>query len=198
MTLHPFGTSAVRIDGIPAEFRPHSVFATLSALPGIVDVVVADGSALVVFSKDVAPFDPRPFLARTDASHAPEPTLHTIEVRYDGADLADVAAALRMSPEELVARHCARTYDVELVGFSPGFAYLGPLDPALALPRRPQPRPRVPANAVAIALARTAIYPHATPGGWHLLGHAPDARAFTAETGARFALGDRVRFVARH
>jgi len=194
VTLAPFGTSALRIDGIPAESSSSSVHRALASLAGVVDVVVADGSALVVFAADVTPFDPRPALRLLNASRDAAPVLHVIDVRYDGADLSDVARATGLSEEEVVERHAAPTYTVELVGFAPGFAYLGPLDRTLSLDRRPQPRPRVPTGAVGIALGRTAIYPHATPGGWHLLGHAPDARAFSADTGARFALGDRVRF----
>jgi UPF0271 protein len=80
------------------------------------------------------------------------------------------------------------------VGFVPGFAYLGDLDPHIAIPRRSTPRARVPAGSVAIAGHRTGIYPFETPGGWHLLGTAVDFRAFDPEHGATFRIGDRVRF----
>lgn len=121
---------------------------------------------------------------------------HVISVRYDGPDLADVAQRTGLGIDEVVARHSGRWYDVFLLGFVPGFAYLGELDPALVLPRRPVPRPRVSAGSVAIAGAQTAVYPLTTPGGWHLIGRTtavlfdPDA-----DPPATLAPGDRVRFV---
>ena len=72
---------------------------------------------------------------------------------------------------EVAARHAAPTYTCAFCGFAPGFAYLVGLDPALHLPRRATPRTRVPAGSVAIAAEYTAVYPSASPGGWHLLGH---------------------------
>jgi KipI family sensor histidine kinase inhibitor len=82
------------------------------------------------------------------------------------------------------------------MGFLPGFAYLDGLDPRLELARRETPRPRVPAGALAIAGVQTAVYPFASPGGWHLIGRVVDAAMFTPEAGARLAFGHRVRFVS--
>jgi KipI family sensor histidine kinase inhibitor len=96
---------------------------------------------------------------------------HQVPVVYDGPDLADVAKATGLTIEGVISRHAGRTYTVDLIGFVPGFAYLGELDPALRLDRRAQPRPRVPAGSVAIAGAQTGVYPLDTPGGWHILGH---------------------------
>jgi inhibitor of KinA len=96
-----------------------------------------------------------------------------IDVRYggeDGPDLPDVAHALGLTEAEVVAEHAAGRYHVYFLGFSPGFAYLGPLAERLRLPRRASPRTRVPAGSVAVAGAQTAIYPLPTPGGWHLIG----------------------------
>src|SRR5690606_28286331 len=96
-------------------------------------------------------------------------------------------------------RHSERSYDAFAVGFVPGFAYLGVLDDAPVLPRRAQPRTRVPAGSVAIAGSQTAVYPFATPGGWHLLG-LTTAVLFDAsrERPALIAVGDRVRFEPVH
>jgi KipI family sensor histidine kinase inhibitor len=93
-----------------------------------------------------------------------------IPVRYDGPDLGAVAEKLGLRVDEVVRRHSERSYRVFLLGFVPGFAFLGRLDPALVLPRRTPPRSRVPAGSVAIAGVQTAVYPIETPGGWHLLG----------------------------
>ncbi|MFE4975991.1 allophanate hydrolase subunit 1 [Kitasatospora sp. NPDC056651] len=93
-----------------------------------------------------------------------------IPVRYDGADLAEVAELCGLTVAQVIARHCAVTYRVAFCGFAPGFAYLTGTDPALRLPRRAVPRTRVPAGAVAIADEFTGVYPRESPGGWHLLG----------------------------
>lgn len=95
----------------------------------------------------------------------------TLEVVYDGPDLESVAHATGLTREAVVARHTRASYVVRFCGFSPGFAYLDGLDPGLHMPRRAQPRTRVPAGAVAIAGEFTGIYPRASPGGWQLLGH---------------------------
>lgn len=112
-----------------------------------------------------------------------------------GPDLAVVAEHAGMSEEQVVALHTGRDYRVFVVGFVPGFAYMGPVDPHLALPRRSNPRTRVPAGSVAIAAGQTGIYPVETPGGWHIIGRTPvrpfdDARAEPS----LFHPGDRVTF----
>lgn len=96
-----------------------------------------------------------------------------IPVRYggaDGPDLDEVARRTGLSAARVVELHARGTYRAYLLGFAPGFAYLGVLPEELRLPRRSSPRPVVPAGSVAIAGAQTAVYPLATPGGWHLLG----------------------------
>lgn len=121
-----------------------------------------------------------------------------IPVIYDGPDLGAVARHTGLSEAEVIARHSGRTYDVYLIGFAPGWAYLGALDPSLDVPRRPTPRQRVPAGSVAIAGAQTGVYPFALPGGWHLIGRT-DTVMFDAERDppALLQVGDRVRFEAR-
>lgn len=120
-----------------------------------------------------------------------------VPVRYDGPDLVEVAQRTGLQVSEVIARHTARSYEVYLLGFVPGFAFLGELDPALVLPRRAPPRQRVPAGSVAIAGAQTGIYPLETPGGWHLLGRT-DLTLFDPlrNPAALFQVGDRVRFEA--
>ncbi len=104
----------------------------------------------------------------------PQPHLPvTIPVVYDGPDLAEVSEQTGLSRESVVRIHSEREYIVYMLGFVPGFAYLGDLHPALVIPRRASPRTRVPAGSVAIAGAQTAVYPLTTPGGWHLIGSTP-------------------------
>jgi KipI family sensor histidine kinase inhibitor len=121
---------------------------------------------------------------------------HELPARYDGPDLAAVADLLGLSVEALVARHVATRWVVAAVGFSPGFGYLRPDDPSFAgVPRRSDPRPRVPAGSIAVAAGLGAVYPSASPGGWQLLGRT-DAVLFDVDRlpPARLAVGDVVRF----
>jgi KipI family sensor histidine kinase inhibitor len=116
-------------------------------------------------------------------------------VRYDGPDLETVAHHAGMTPDEVVRRHSGRWYHVYLLGFVPGFAYLGELDPSLVIPRRAEPRSRVPAGSVAIGGAQTGVYPLETPGGWHLIGRTNAALFDPARSPpALLQVGDRVRF----
>jgi KipI family sensor histidine kinase inhibitor len=112
-------------------------------------------------------------------------------------DLAEVARACNLSEAQVIAAHASRSYTVYLLGFSPGFPYLGDVDERLVLPRRTEPRPRIAAGSVAIATQYTAVYPQATAGGWHIIGRTPvtlfDA---AASPPALLAPGDTVRFYA--
>lgn len=128
-----------------------------------------------------------------------EPRSVEIPVCYEGEfgpDLAAVAAFAGRSPQDVVAIHASRTYRVFMLGFMPGFAYLGVLDPRIAMPRRATPRPRVPSGAVGIAGEQTGIYSVETPGGWQLIGRTPLA-PFDPARSVPFLLqaGDAVRFV---
>jgi KipI family sensor histidine kinase inhibitor len=129
------------------------------------------------------------------AGPAVESRDHVIPVRYDGVDLEAVATATALSPAEVIARHTARKYSVDLLGFVPGFAYLSELDKSLQLPRRAEPRPRVSAGSVAIAVTQTAVYPLDTPGGWHIIGHTATTMFDpTRDPPALLRPGDTVRF----
>lgn len=121
--------------------------------------------------------------------------LHRVPVIYDGPDLEETALTLGIGVEELIQIHTQPTYRCFMVGFVPGWAYLGPLPERIRLPRRAVPRTAVPAGTVAIAGAQAGIYPLPTPGGWHLLGRTtlpmflPDQ-----DPPSLFLPGDRVRF----
>ena len=120
-----------------------------------------------------------------------------ISVFYDGEDLPEVARQTGLTAGEVIARHSDRDYRVWLLGFAPGFPYLGVLDEALHLPRRATPRPRIAAGSVAIAGGQTGIYPSESAGGWHILGRTT-ATLFDPQRAEPFLLrpGDTVRFVA--
>ncbi|HEU4647940.1 MAG TPA: 5-oxoprolinase subunit PxpB [Gemmatimonadales bacterium] len=171
-------------------------------LPDIHDVVPAYCAVAVFLSAaaDPAPVEAalRELLRSVPAAvarHESARTVRVIPVVYDGPDLADVAARTGLSTAEVIQRHSSRTYQAYFLGFMPGFAYLGPIDEALVLPRRSEPRRRVPPGSVAIAGAQTGIYPLETPGGWHLLGRT-DVTLFdpARQPPSLIAVGDLVRF----
>jgi KipI family sensor histidine kinase inhibitor len=101
----------------------------------------------------------------------------TVPCCYDdpefAPDLAEVAERTKKTPEQVIAAHLASPFKVYVLGFMPGLAYVAGLEPSLFLPRRTQPRVRVPRSSVAIAMDMTTIYPFESPGGWHLIGRTP-------------------------
>jgi UPF0271 protein len=179
----------------PEGVDPGALLAALRAHPGVGDAVVTERHVAVYFDPSAPPDAPWEAAPRNGREKA-VPRTHVIHVAYDGEDLADVARACGMTARDVVALHAAPTYEVAVVGFMPGFAYLRGLDARLVLPRRASPRARVPAGSVAIAAEYSGVYPAASPGGWHLLGRAIDFAPWSPEHGAALALGDRVRFEA--
>lgn len=187
--------------------RVHSLDRSLAAEPlaGVVETVPTYRSLLVYF--DPLGCDPAELRARlltraaATEGTAPAPgRLFRVPVRYGrpmGEDLEAVAERLSLTPEEVVRLHSAPEYRVYMIGFSPGLAYLGGLDPRLHIPRRDDPRPSVPRGAVLMAGQQTLFYPVEMPTGFHLIGRTP-VRAFDLGRAEPFLLkpGDRVRFVA--
>ncbi len=135
----------------------------------------------------------------TSEGHATPPRReHRLPVCYGGVygpDLAEVARFGRCAGEEVIARHQGAVYRVYMLGFQPGFAYLGTVDARIAAPRRATPRVQVPARTVGIAGRQTGVYPAASPGGWQLIGRIP-LRLFNPVDSDPFRLhaGDLVRF----
>jgi KipI family sensor histidine kinase inhibitor len=166
---------------------------------GLLDCVPAALTVLAIF-------DPSRTTAQRLAAETATPAagarpeagpLIDVPVRYDGADLADVAERTGLSVDDVVSRHTQPVYTVAFCGFSPGFGYLTGLDAALRLPRRQSPRVRVPAGAVAIADRYSGVYPRAAPGGWHILGHTDTPMwMIDQQPPALLRPGCRVRFVA--
>ena len=136
-------------------------------------------------------------LAALDEVAARDPI--EIPVEYggaDGPDLDAVAAYAGCSVAEVIKRHSERIYRVYMLGFVPGFAYMGRVDPSIAAPRHRVPRERVPAGSVGIAGLQTGVYPVESPGGWQLIGRTPTVM-FDADRTQPSLLkaGDLVRFV---
>jgi inhibitor of KinA len=173
---------ASRIDAaVNAQVVALAASVRATALPGVRDVVPTFCSVAVYF--DPLRTDVDALLARLDREAArtpPDPAPASSPVRipvcYGGAfgpDLAGVARFAGMSEAEIIELHSGPVYRVFMLGFVPGFAYMGTVDPRIAAPRRPTPRVRVPAGSVGIAGAQTGIYPSESPGGWQLLGRTP-------------------------
>jgi KipI family sensor histidine kinase inhibitor len=147
-----------------------------AALPGVLDIVPASRTVLLKLDgprrQGAIRRRLRTLRVAPDAvatSPAEEPM--TIDVVYDGADLAEVAERTGLSTAQVINAHTATPWQVGFGGFAPGFAYLVGGDPRLAVPRRSEPRSAVPAGAVGLAGEFTGIYPRRSPGGWQLIGH---------------------------
>jgi KipI family sensor histidine kinase inhibitor len=171
--------------------------------PGVVEAVPAVASLLVLYEPDAVSFaDACAYLARADADPAATEApgrLHLIPVAYGGEhgpDLDEVARACGLDADAFVEQHAGREYRALMLGFRPGFAYLGWLPEALRTSRRPTPRARVAAGSVAVAGLQTAVYPTASAGGWNLIGRT-GAVLFDPlrDPPALVAPDDRVRFV---
>lgn len=112
-----------------------------------------------------------PFAAAADAGK--EKKVHRIPVCYDGPDLADMEQLTGLTQQEIIAIHCGTDYKIYMIGFLPGFVYLGGLDKRICAPRLETPRTRIEPGSVGIGGSQTGVYPVASPGGWRILGYTP-------------------------
>jgi inhibitor of KinA len=221
MQITPMGDSALLLelgDAIneSTHRRVQTVWRALAAepLPGVSETVPAYTTVTVFYDAwqavqagapeaEIVPW--LSGLIRERIKHPPKTAkvkgrLVEIPVCYGGEfgpDLLRVAAQAKLSPEAVVKKHSAAKYLVYLVGFAPGFPYLGGLPKELVTPRHAKPRMAVPAGSVGIGGEQTGIYPQSTPGGWNLIGRTP-LRLFCADTNPPAVLqaGDEVRFKA--
>jgi KipI family sensor histidine kinase inhibitor len=204
MRIQPLGDTALLAElstRLDTAINTHAI-ALATALKKRRDVrqaVAGYASVTVHFDPDLATHESLgAAIKRLAAKHPPmaEPgRLHRIPVIYDGPDLIEAAERLGLAREKVIELHSRPIYRVFLVGFVPGWAYLGPLPEELALPRRQVPRTIVPAGSVAIAGRQSGIYPLPTPGGWHLIGRT-NVKLFLPDSDppCLFRAGDRVKF----
>ncbi|MGH7205819.1 MAG: 5-oxoprolinase subunit PxpB [Nitrospiraceae bacterium] len=174
-------------------------------LDWLIETVPTYRSATVYFDPVVIEADQLAERLLTLAESLPQPSARPsrqvdIPVAYGGEfgpDLADVASFASLSVEETITLHASVEYRVYMLGFSPGFPYLGVVPDALAMPRLSTPRAKVPAGSVGIAGSQTGIYPLDTPGGWRVIGRTP-LRLYDQARPKPFLLepGDSVRFVS--
>lgn len=167
------------------------------------EVVAGLQSVAVRFDLTGTPLDTAISHLKHQAESAPNalPTTGetlTIPARYGGAegpDLSRLCAEKGLSEADFIALHSAQTYPVEMIGFTPGFAYIGGLSPALSVPRLVRPRPRVQPGSIGISGLHTGIYPLLSPGGWPLIART-DLRLFDPDQNEPFTLkaGMKIRF----
>ncbi|MCX2981069.1 5-oxoprolinase subunit PxpB [Halieaceae bacterium IMCC14734] len=171
----------------------------------LIDLVPSYASVLVIYqplTTDHLSVHSRVRLAliATQSTAPDSGRLVHLPVWYDhesGPDLQSLAETAGLTPEQVIDIHQATEYRVYAIGFAPGFAYLGEVDPRIATPRKTTPRQKVPAGAVAIADAQTAVYPAPSPGGWNLIGLCPQPMFDpNNEPNMPVSVGDRVRFEA--
>jgi inhibitor of KinA len=171
--------------------------------PGMIEFVPAFTTILVTFQNAAQALSAAAELARRlercAAKTMPASPIKEIPVVYDGPDITRVADTHDLSVDEVKEIHAGTIYKVYMLGFSPGFPYLGDLDPRLHTPRLASPRTLVQAGSVAIGGSHTGIYSVDSPGGWNIIGHTT-VRLFDPEKCAKmahFEQGDRVRFVPK-
>jgi len=171
-------------------------------LSGVRDVIPTYRSVAIHFDPLTCDIDSLRRAVREAAASPPASaggSLVEVPVAYggdNGPDLDDVAAFANVAARTVIDRHCAPEYRVFMLGFLPGFAYMGIVDESIAAPRKATPRTRIPAGSVGIAGRQTGVYPRPSPGGWQLIGRTSlDVFDPTREPASLFAPGDRVRFV---
>lgn len=169
----------LQLDGT-AEVLAWTDAVRAAGLPGVVDIVPGSRTVLVKLDGPRYQAPTRQRLAALRVDHAEVTAAASpqdrgadvvIDVVYDGADLAEVARLTEMDPGQVVAAHTGTLWRVGFGGFAPGFAYLVGGDPRLHVPRRAEPRTKVPAGAVGLAGGFSGVYPRESPGGWQLIGH---------------------------
>jgi len=195
-----------------AYLDDHPLPGQVEIVPGYTTVVIyydpAEIEALLhspgsYHTKSICPYDYvseqlHNLIQTLDARDAPPAREVEIPVCYGGEygpDLDDVARRNGLKSEEVIAIHCSAAYVVHMIGFAPGFPYLGGMDPRIATPRKAVPRTSVAAGSVGIAGEQTGVYPIETPGGWNVIGRTP-LKLFRPERDPPSLLrpGDIVRF----
>lgn len=205
MRLRPCGDAALLAElddlaGVLGLTRAIHAEQAAGGLAGVIDVVPA--ARTVLLRCQPGPGTVAAVAARLPhlpvlSSAAREGPVTEVWVAYDGPDLAEVARLTGLGEEQVVHSHTAATWTVAFTGFAPGFGYLTGGDPRLQVPRRPEPRARVPAGSVGLAGEFTGVYPRESPGGWRLIGRT-DAVLWDSQRDppALLTPGARVRFRA--
>ena len=207
----PMGDSAVLVQlGDEIDLTTNQHVHTLShlikdsSLEGLIETIPAYATLLIHYDPLALSFAQvrnylREKIAKVENRESPKPKQLEIPVIYGGkygADLESVARYCQLQIEDVIRIHSERTYTVFMMGFTPGFPYMGKLDDAIVMPRLETPRTHVPTGTVAIAGSQTGIYPIDSPGGWQLIGWTA-LQLFNPESDSPFLFspGDEVKFV---
>lgn len=185
--------------------RVHALARQMETVKGVTGVVPGYTTLLVEYDPEMSSEEAlseqirRALELQTDAEQEPARVVE-IPVHYGGAfgpDLEFVARHNGLSPKDVIQIHTSGLYQVFMIGFAPGFPYLGIVEDSIAAPRLESPRKRVPAGSIGIAGRQTGIYPRESPGGWRLIGRT-DVKLFDplSEPPVLLRAGDSVRFVA--
>ena len=177
----------LRNDGDWVEVVPGIDSVLVQFDTAIIDAEAAEAAISAVLQAGIAPLESHDKLIEIPVVYGGE----------DGPDLDGLGQETGLTTTEIIELHTSRDYPVDMVGFTPGFAFIGGLDERLRVPRRKEPRQHVPAGSVGIADGRTGLYAMASPGGWTLIGKTP-LKLFDAHSETPFVLqpGMRVRFRA--
>ncbi|MBM7542666.1 5-oxoprolinase subunit PxpB [Amphibacillus cookii] len=206
----PFGDHGLQIqfeEKVDPEIngRVHQAAALImsSGTQGIKEVIPAFRTLTVLYEPleidfQTLSYQLKPLIDNVGRVHRQTKRIVEIPVCYDkafGLDLAAIAAFTKLSIAEIINRHSQHNYLIYMLGFLPGFAYLGGLDPTIAMPRLEEPRIKIPAGSVGIAGQQTGIYPLASPGGWRLIGATP-VKLFNPKQSppVLYQPGDYIRF----
>ena len=195
-------------DGISSQInqKVRALYAGLSlhGLKGIKDLVPCYRSLMIVYDPLTIALDAlksqlNAIWDTMDDTRLPEPRTIEIPVVYGdqyGPDLEWIAEYHETTPQEVIRLHTQPTYQVYMIGFMPGYPYLGEVPDEIVTPRRKTPRIHVPAGSVGIAQKQTGIYPVASPGGWQIIGRTP-VRLFDpqGQPPCLIEMGDRIKFV---
>jgi inhibitor of KinA len=213
MSIAPLGDAALTItlgheitDAV--NQKVHALFRAIAAagIPGITDIVPAYTTLTIYYNISDSAKNTyesitrqiRPFLTQSLPTENTSARMLNVPVCYHpefGPDLEEMSRQKNTTVEALIQSHTAKVYRVYMVGFLPGFAYMGTVDEALATPRKARPRTSVPAGSVGIAGRQTGIYPFDSPGGWQLIGRTPITLfSAHAKDPVFFQPGDEVRF----
>ena len=175
-----------------------------SVISGVIETVPAYATLLVHYDSLILSFTQikdhlRAQISQMEENESRKPRRIEVPVRYGGElgpDLEFVASHCGLRVENVIRIHSGKIYSVYMMGFTPGYPYMGKLDDALITPRLETPRTRVPAGTVAIAGSQTGIYSIESPGGWQLIGWTP-LKLFDPESESPFLFspGDEVKFI---
>lgn len=194
-------------DALDADLnaRVHTLARRVETRRGVSAVVPGYASLLVEYEPTMCDYDAlrqeiADLLRRADNAAPQTPRQIEIPTRYGGADGPDLEFVARhngITPDQVIEIHTRTVYQVFMLGFAPGFPYLGSVDEKIAAPRLETPRPRVAAGSVGIAGRQTGIYPRVSPGGWRIIGRT-DVQLFDPmqEPPTLLRAGDRVKFIA--